>query len=602
MENKYGDLTDLVKTAGFLFSAAIAISLTWRGRARWEPSEQDLPKAPQRMAGLISAVLLAILWYVASSTNAWLMIVLALVFTGLTIISVILYCIHIGVLTFDLPADPTAINTNATKIIGGYWLTVEAKRKSLFKTRPVSPAQQLTESRQPEQIWPRLSRTLAKIGFMIGYISLNTFGTLALASASTLLLMRNPGASAQPTDKQEQLSKEKTEKLLNRIKQVVLEANECESFADQIRVLKGHVLKLEEDMAPHPKPEVEMGVAGLITDLSNNYYQVANYKEARLANEKAYNLIVKHYKANPLAQFAVLISTQSAAYWLWDNRISHVFFERAELDRVVDDNTRQRNRDSLDLAMEAIKEATKDDTKREGGKSIFFARMWLRQAISCYAIGDLDNAGKALEEAIKSSGHPSPAENESDLRRDFFGFYYIIKANISAEKKDYKVADASLRIAADYGKGLRNFRELFGYSLLLTARVSPPEWKKSLLVSSRDHLKSDHCPACAYNIACVQCGLSQFENGTTKDKLLNDSASNLKRAIEDMSRFPLKIDLDAIQNDPMLKEVVVKKEVQDAIRSYKWQPEATGVLPLDELFSFGIPLKAVQFSRLNGKY
>src|SRR5215471_20653937 len=60
--DNYGSLTGLVTTAGTLMSAALALGLTWKRRARWEPSEEDIPKGSQRVAGLLTAVATAIIW------------------------------------------------------------------------------------------------------------------------------------------------------------------------------------------------------------------------------------------------------------------------------------------------------------------------------------------------------------------------------------------------------------------------------------------------------------------------------------------------------------------------------------------------------------
>src|SRR5689334_13490539 len=69
MTENYGALTSLVRAAGTLVSAAIAIGLTWRGRAKWEPSEVDIPKGPERVAGLLTAVAVAIIWSLISDTT-----------------------------------------------------------------------------------------------------------------------------------------------------------------------------------------------------------------------------------------------------------------------------------------------------------------------------------------------------------------------------------------------------------------------------------------------------------------------------------------------------------------------------------------------------
>jgi hypothetical protein len=61
MGENYDSLTDLVNAAGILVSAGVAIGLIWRGRAKWEPSEVDIPTGPERVAGLLTAIAVAII-------------------------------------------------------------------------------------------------------------------------------------------------------------------------------------------------------------------------------------------------------------------------------------------------------------------------------------------------------------------------------------------------------------------------------------------------------------------------------------------------------------------------------------------------------------
>src|SRR5437016_4766462 len=80
MSGDFVELSGLVKTAGLLVSSGAAIALAWRGRTRWEPSDQDLPQAPQRIAGLLNAVGLALLWvFLANASHAHTLAVLAII-------------------------------------------------------------------------------------------------------------------------------------------------------------------------------------------------------------------------------------------------------------------------------------------------------------------------------------------------------------------------------------------------------------------------------------------------------------------------------------------------------------------------------------------
>jgi len=202
MNRDLGELSGLVKGAGILISAVVAIGVTWRGRARWEPSDRDLPKAPQRLAGLLNGVILAIAWvFLASPSHAGLLAVLASVLVSAACMFFIVYFLHVAILTYEVepetlqPGRPTPV---AERIVGGYWLTREANRKRLLKTKPVSPGEYLMEVGQPDKVWPRPARALAKVVLMLGYIGFVVCGTAGLTCAAILFMVGTPLSAPAP--------------------------------------------------------------------------------------------------------------------------------------------------------------------------------------------------------------------------------------------------------------------------------------------------------------------------------------------------------------------------------------------------------------------
>src|SRR3954449_7976183 len=89
----YGVLTNIVAHAGSLMAAAAAIGLAWRGRTKWEPSEEDVPKAPQKVAGLLSAVAITVIW--ASLQEPMYTPVLSKLSLGLAFGSLISLCFYV---------------------------------------------------------------------------------------------------------------------------------------------------------------------------------------------------------------------------------------------------------------------------------------------------------------------------------------------------------------------------------------------------------------------------------------------------------------------------------------------------------------------------
>src|SRR5437773_4175493 len=96
-----------------------ALTLGWKGRLKWEPAEEDVPGAPQKVGGALAAISIALLWasmselrYVATLTR------LALILLGIGLLSLLVYI----VLTSTLIYDKVLTRTRTIKIIGGLWL------------------------------------------------------------------------------------------------------------------------------------------------------------------------------------------------------------------------------------------------------------------------------------------------------------------------------------------------------------------------------------------------------------------------------------------------------------------------------------------------
>jgi hypothetical protein len=184
----YGPLTDLVKYAGILISAAGAIGLTWRRRANWEPSEQDVPKGPARVAGLLTAVAIGVIWTQYSSPAFKTPIVIVAGSLGAAcLVFLLVYGYLIARFVFEQTISPKKNQTQTVKSIGGFGLTKDAKKQ----LRNAGSVQKLFEGAafDPDLIWPRESRALAKQLFVLCFIGLNVCGSLALSCAALLFLL-----------------------------------------------------------------------------------------------------------------------------------------------------------------------------------------------------------------------------------------------------------------------------------------------------------------------------------------------------------------------------------------------------------------------------
>lgn len=184
----YGPLTDLVKYSGLLISAAGAIGLAWRRKANWEPSEQDLPKGPARVAGLLTAIVIAVIWtQFAFAWYKWPIAKAAIALGAAALVFFLVYGYFVARLTYEKETSVGRNKSKQEKIIGGFALTPDAK-EALVKAGNIQRLFQ-GAAYDPDLVWTRESRALARQLFALCYIGLNVCGSLALTCAALLFLL-----------------------------------------------------------------------------------------------------------------------------------------------------------------------------------------------------------------------------------------------------------------------------------------------------------------------------------------------------------------------------------------------------------------------------
>ena len=128
----YGVLSDLVPVVTAFMAGVSALTFAFKGRAKWEPAEEDIPNSAQRVGGLVTAVLIALIWYHLSYKGAdsgvvgWIALGLAV----FTLVAVLMYGYLVGLLTFDKIVALDDGRTKTRKIIGGFSFTPKRKRSS----------------------------------------------------------------------------------------------------------------------------------------------------------------------------------------------------------------------------------------------------------------------------------------------------------------------------------------------------------------------------------------------------------------------------------------------------------------------------------------
>lgn len=184
MENPFSNLVEII---GFLASSAIAISLTWRGGAKWDPHIPDLPKAPAKVAGLITMVILGFLWFdrgkslgIASISQFTVLSIY------ITVIALLVYVFISTVFVYEQEYPVSESETSKQKFVGGFWLTEAARirKKSGADVQTILGQ----AANNIDQVWPRPSRALCQMLFILGFLALYCGGTLALSSIGIMLM------------------------------------------------------------------------------------------------------------------------------------------------------------------------------------------------------------------------------------------------------------------------------------------------------------------------------------------------------------------------------------------------------------------------------
>jgi hypothetical protein len=181
----FGPFTDLVGLAGTAIAAIGALTLAWRGRARWEPDEEDISTGPQKVGGVLALVGLVLLWTAFEGADdvgalRWLTVLFAV----LTVVGLFLYSFLISRQTYQLEKLKGNGVVSVT-VIGGFRTT----ERAMELARDGRTLQEILRGAayEVDRVWPRGSRTMAKQAFVAAYLLLTVSGTLAVASAAMLL-------------------------------------------------------------------------------------------------------------------------------------------------------------------------------------------------------------------------------------------------------------------------------------------------------------------------------------------------------------------------------------------------------------------------------
>jgi hypothetical protein len=186
MAANYGVLAEVVATSGSLMAATGAIGLAWRGKAvpNWNPADEEVPDGAQKVAGVLSAAVIAYLWAaLRSPAKSSTLDLLLIIFGVLTVVSLLGYSFVKGTQTLHATKVKPDGKTEQVDIIGGFKLRPKALE---LRDNEDKTVQEILQGAlyDPDKVWTRTSRQLAKTAVLIGYMGLLIFGTLLLAAAA----------------------------------------------------------------------------------------------------------------------------------------------------------------------------------------------------------------------------------------------------------------------------------------------------------------------------------------------------------------------------------------------------------------------------------
>jgi hypothetical protein len=185
--NVYGPFAPIVSYAVSGLAAISAILFAWKHRARWEPSEEDVPAGGQKVAAVMALVALVYTLITVNRDNVSKFLLVAVIVSVLLLLSLLIYIFLIATCTYD--------GRGAKKVIGGLWTTDFAKREITANAAETVQGLFRREKFEKDRIWPRTSQAASKVLFVAAYVGMILSGTVAVTIASAIVAAR----STQPS-------------------------------------------------------------------------------------------------------------------------------------------------------------------------------------------------------------------------------------------------------------------------------------------------------------------------------------------------------------------------------------------------------------------
>jgi hypothetical protein len=180
---------DITQAVTALLSMTTAVYGGFRGRAKWEPHAQDIPKGSQRIAALISCVIIsAILYFLRKESSSLLVAAIMVVCGAGAFLGFHDYLKITSGMTYDMIRIVDK-KKSVVKILGADEPHLTAAAQKYLRDHPGETPQALVNGcgGDLDAVWDKAARSKIRSRYERDYIFLTSGGTIALACAGVLL-------------------------------------------------------------------------------------------------------------------------------------------------------------------------------------------------------------------------------------------------------------------------------------------------------------------------------------------------------------------------------------------------------------------------------
>lgn len=348
-----------------------------------------------------------------------------------------------------------------------------------------------------------------------------------------------------------------------------------QSAADRIRMTEQVLKKTNARALRTDDPEEIVAYYSIFSLMAFDHLSLREFSQARTAWEKQMNGFERVSEKDPVwksPKNPIAIASLVAI-----NRVQSVLAACAAERGQPKDAARLD--DQLRIAVESLsKVKAPDEFERAqcGGALILVAEAFLQTK-------NVREAKHTLEKAKEMIPEGGVTNHSSFPMKAFVCEYNMVSSYIAATESRQQDALIHAREAEKCINYLDDDADVpkedncgvLGFVYLHSVRCSPqdPTAEDRLDAAIRLLRKGDECPSCKYNLSCALAKKAECDSENSV-ALQEESAELLSGALQEMMESKkysfVEVDIDAIRNDPFLREVITTDKGQAILIGYKW--------------------------------